>query len=375
MEYLFWFALTGVGYAYFGYPLLLLAVNALRRNSRAAAVTDERLPSISIIIPVHNEERVLERKIDNLLALDYPAALLEVIFVSDGSTDRTETIINSRAAAQLSLISLPERGGKARALNAGLAAASHEIIVFTDAAIMLDATALRTIVRRFRDPAIGCVSGQDIVAGTSGEGLYGRYELFLRAQESRFFSIVGASGSFYAQRKELCEPFAEGAAPDFQSVLQTLDKGYRAVSEPAARGTMTAVQGTAEEFNRKVRTLIRGMTALFRHARLLKPWRAPAVAFTLVSHKIMRWLVPIFLLTVLASNLFLLTQPAYRVIFLLQMGFYAMAWGASVRLFYLDRITVGRIALYFTTVNLAILVAWYRYLRGTRLEIWKPSQR
>jgi cellulose synthase/poly-beta-1,6-N-acetylglucosamine synthase-like glycosyltransferase len=374
MEFFFWLSLAAVCYAYIGYPLLLLVINRVRPGTRSAAGTDY-LPSVTMIIPVHNEQNVIGKKIDNLLGLDYPVDLLDILIVSDGSTDATREIVEQKLRPPIRFSALPARGGKAAALNAALQQADNEIVVFSDASILLEKDALRHIVNQFQDSSIGCVSGEDRIAGASGEGAYGAYELFLRRQESQLFSIVGASGSFYAQRQSLCEPFQEGAAPDFLSVLQTVEKGYRAVTEPAAVGTMTAVKRTGDEFNRKVRTLIRGMTALFRKPRLLNPLRRPLFAFTLISHKIMRWLVPFFLVALLVANLLLLDSGFFRAVFLLQLFFYLLAGGAALGLFGLQRTMIGKIPLYFVAVNIAILVAWLRYLRGVRQEIWSPSSR
>ncbi|HHJ13735.1 MAG TPA: glycosyltransferase family 2 protein [Gammaproteobacteria bacterium] len=379
MEWIFWICLAGVVYAYFGYPLLLLLVNGLLarlRPARPARFQPGEAPPVTLLIPAHNEAAVIGNKLENCLALEYPGEL-EVLVVSDGSSDATVDIVQQygRRDSRLRLIVLEERKGKANALNVGLEQARGEILVFSDASILLDPGAVWEIVRPFADPRIGCVSGEDHIEGGGGEGLYGRYELFLRNQESRYGSIVGASGSFYAQRRGLVTPFLEGFAPDFLSVLNTVEQGYRAISLPEAFGFMRALSSTRDEFQRKVRTLIRGYTALFRKASLLNPLRAPLFAFFLFSHKLMRWLVPLFLLGLLMSNLFLLDRPFYLFTFVAQLLFYGaafLAWRGVARV---EANPLGRIALYFTAVNLAILVAWLRYLRGVRQEIWTPSKR
>jgi cellulose synthase/poly-beta-1,6-N-acetylglucosamine synthase-like glycosyltransferase len=372
-EWLFWIGVLGVFYPYVGYPLVLAVLGRLRRP--AATGAEGVLPSVSMIIPVHNEARRLERKIANTLALDYPPDRLDVCFVSDGSTDGTVDTIREHAGSGVAIVELPDRRGKAVALNAGLARASGDIVVFTDAAIALEPEALRAIVRPFADPRVGCVSGEDGIADGGGEGLYGRYELFLRRLESDVRSIVGASGSFYAQRRDLCRPFAEGMAPDFLSVLRTAEQGYRAVSEPRALGVMTSVKDPKQEFDRKVRTLLRGMTALFAYKSLLNPLRYPAFAFALWSHKILRWTVPFFLLSTLLAPLALLDRPFYVAAFIAQLVFYLGALAALAEWGPAQRSRPGRIALYFSSVNAAILAAWYRYWTGVRQELWTPSQR
>ena len=373
VEVMFWLSVLGVVYPYFGYPLLLWIMAAGKSSDAATVATT--LPSVTLIIPVHNEERRIARKITNTAALQYPPDRLQIVFVSDGSTDRTVEIIRTSPLAGATLIELAVRKGKAAALNAGLAAASNDIVVFSDAAIQLNPDALVQIVRRFADPAVGCVSGEDPVVGSGGEALYGRYELFLRRLETSLHSIVGASGAFYAQRRRLCGRFVEGMAPDFLSVLRTVEQGYRAVSEPRAVGTMTSLPDPRHEFDRKVRTVLRGMTTAFAHRALLNPIRSGVFAFALWSHKVLRWMAPLFLLVLLASALALTMMPFYQIAFVAQVLFYLFALAALREWASIHRSLPGKIALYFSSVNAAILAGWWRYGRGVRQEIWTPSHR
>jgi len=369
MEGLFWLSAIGVVYPYLGYPVLLWLMSGMLGRLRPHAQDDSSFcPSISMIIPACNEASRIERKIENTKALRYPADRLQVLFVSG-------ELIRKHAAGPIALIELPVRGGKAAALNAGLDHATHDIVVFSDASIELEPDALRCIVQGFRDPGIGCISGEDMIAESGGEAWYGRYELLVRRLESRVHSIVGASGSFYAQRRKLCEPFTEGLAPDFLSVLRTVEKGFRAVSEPAAVGMMTSVKDSKQEFDRKVRTLIRGMTALFVYRRVLNPVRFGVFAIEMLSHKILRWSVPFFLITALVSSVLLIDSPWFLFVSFVQIAFYLTAllawWGWSI----IRRSLPGKIALYFSMVNAAILVAWMKYAMGVRQELWTPSQR
>jgi cellulose synthase/poly-beta-1,6-N-acetylglucosamine synthase-like glycosyltransferase len=373
MQPVFWISVFGIAYPYFGYALILLLLRAIVR--RAAPPAPATRPPVSMIIPVHNEAVRIAQKIANTAALRYPPGLLQVLFVSDGSTDGTVDRIRAAARGGVKVIELSRRGGKAAALNAGLTAATGEILVFSDASIQLQPDAIERIVAPFADPQVGCVSGEDHIADAGGEGLYGRYELALRRLESAVHSIVGASGSFYAQRRRLCQPFTEGLAPDFLSVLRTVEQGYRAVSEPAARGSMTSVHDPRHEFERKVRTLIRGITTLAAYAHLLNPFRYGWFAFLLFSHKVMRWIAPVFLVAALLSPLALATSPFYLAVFLAQVAFYGAALAALSRVGGLDRSLLGKVALYFSSANAAVLLAWLKYARGVRQELWTPSQR
>ncbi len=373
MKTLFWLSVVGILYPYLGYPVVLSLLGRVVSRRRAAG--SGRLPSVTMIVPVHNEAARIDRKVWNTASLRYPADRLQVLFVSDGSTDETASIFERCRTPAMRLLELPGRGGKAAALNAALEHALNDILVFSDASIELEPDALENIVQPFQDARVGCVSGEDRIAESGGEGLYGRYELWLRRLESNVHSIVGASGSFYAQRRVLCAPFPEGMAPDFLSVLRTVEQGYRAVSEPTAIGAMSSLTDTKQEFERKVRTLIRGISALFAHAHLLNPLRFGRFAFALWSHKVLRWTVPFFLIGALLAPLGLLESPFYASMLAAQALFYVSAVAALIQWAGVHRSLPGRIALYFATVNLAILAAWLRYARGVRQELWTPTAR
>ena len=378
MKVLFWTCLLGVVYAYIGYPLVL----ALLRRARSLFASNitippgfDHYPAVSLIIPAHNEAKVMGKKLENTLSLEYPGEL-QIVVVSDGSTDGTAGIVNAHIDDnKLTFLDLPERKGKANALNRAMEVARGEVLVFSDASIILDGQALEKIVRPFADPGIGCVSGEDRIQGGGGESAYGQYELFLRRQESALCSIVGASGSFYAQRKTLASEFPEGVAPDFLSVLLTVKAGYRAVSTPDAIGYMTAVEDSKNELRRKTRTVIRGLAALFSEKSLLKPTENACFSFFLISHKLLRWLVPFLLIGMLSGSFFLRENVVYLILFIGQVAFYLCALLAHLddRLAAVSRVI--RISMFFTVANLAILIAWFHFGRGVRQEIWTPSKR
>jgi cellulose synthase/poly-beta-1,6-N-acetylglucosamine synthase-like glycosyltransferase len=375
MESLLWGSFLLVFYAYFGYPILLALVNRFSTEIDYRSLGYPEHISVSLIVPVHNEEAVISRKLENTRELDFSGDL-QVVIISDGSTDGTGNIVREfDGLEKLTFIELEERKGKANALNAGLQAATGDIVVFSDASIMLDSQAITEIVRPFAMEQIGCVSGEDLIEGDSGEGLYGKYELFLRRQESATGSIVGASGSLYAQRRAIVTPFIEGVAPDFYSVLNSVEQGFRAISISESFGYMKALTSHKDEFNRKVRTFIRGITALFKKANLLNPFRYPRFALYLISHKLIRWLVPFFLISLLVSNLYLFDKGFYSYLLILQLIFYGIAALAAINEPLARSIPLVKVPLFFVSVNLSILKAWVKYLSGTRQEIWTPTKR
>ncbi len=374
MKLLFWASVLAIVYPYVLYPALLVMWNRL--TGRRAPVPDlTHRPSVSVILPVHNEARRIEAKVRNLLQLDYPGERLQLVVIGDGCTDDTLDRASAAGGGHVIVHALPARAGKAAALNAGLERASGEIVVFTDAGILLDRGALASLVGHFRDPAVGCVSGEDYVEGGGNEGLYGRMELFVRREEARLHSIAGASGCFYGMRRALCRPFRAGMAPDFLSVLDTVRSGHRAVCEPAARGAMSAASSQRAEFSRKTRTYLRGLTALFGNAALLNPLHYPAFAFILWSHKLMRWLGPVSLLLCLGSAFALRDEPVYAALLYVQLLFYALALGALSWPSGVGRLALARISGFFLLVNAASGLALLRWLVGVRQELWQPTRR
>lgn len=375
MIVLFWLGIAGALYAYFGYPFLLLVWGKL--SPKRLERDPSYLPRVSIVLPVHNEEANLSARLANLQELQYPEELLEVVVVSDGSTDSSTSVVRNFQArdSRIRLIELPHRQGKGGALNAGVEAASAEVIVFTDAAINSEPESLRALVAPLSDPNVGCVSAEDFVEGKGGEALYVRYEFLLRRMESRVASVVGSSGAYYAQRRDLVPSFPEGIAPDFLSVLHVVDRGFRAVSEPAARGSLRPVASSRGEFQRKVRTLLRGMAGVAAYSHLLNPLRSGRFAFILWSHKVARWLVPLFLVICFIGNTGLMTRPMYREFMMVQIACYGLGISCLAGLPGIRRLLIARIAGYFVNVNAAIVVAFWRFVRGERMEVWNPSRR
>ena len=371
----FWISLAAVAYPYLLYPLLLVAWNRLT-GRRAPAPRPGYQPSVTIVCPVHNEAGRIGDKVRNLVALEYPGWLVQILVVGDGCSDRSLEIALLEGNGRVEVIDLPERRGKAAALNAGLARARGDVVVFTDAGIALDPRALAALAAHFANPEVGCVSGEDAIAGGgSSEGLYGRLELLLRREEARLHSIAGASGCLYAVRADLCPPFRPGMAPDFLSVLDTVRAGKRALAEPAARGTMAATASAGAEFERKTRTFLRGLTALLGNAALLNPFRHPAFSFILFSHKLMRWFAPLPLAACLVAAFLLQDEPLYFGLFWAQVALHALAILGLAMPALAERSLVIRLASYFLLVNAAAAKAVVQWLRGMRQEVWEPTRR
>jgi glycosyltransferase involved in cell wall biosynthesis len=375
-EILFFGSVFLVLFAYFGYPLTLLAVGRVWGKEVRRA---EFLPPMTFIVTVHNEESRIREKLENTLGLDYPAGKLQILVASDGSTDRTNDIVRGYGARGVELLALADRKGKENAQKEALARATGEVIVFSDVATTLEPHGLRRLASSFADPTVGCVSSEDRLVGRdgkpSGEGLYVRYEMWLRALESRANSLVGLSGSLFAARKEVCRDFAADMQSDFRTVLNSVKMGLRAVSDPLALGMYPDTGDRKREWERKVRTVVRGLTVFFRHAELLNVCRYGLFSYQLFCHKLLRWSVPLFLVVALASNFALAgDSSAYGLFLLLQSLLYGLGM-LGLLVSGMQDVSVVRIPTYFLVVNASILFAWSRYLGGERVHTWTPTRR
>jgi glycosyltransferase involved in cell wall biosynthesis len=376
MEFVFWGSVFLVFHAYFGYPLSL-GVLSLVKNKKVRKA--DFLPRVTLIIAACNEEKRIREKLENTLELDYPRDLLRVIVASDGSTDNTNAIVKEYTGHGIELLAIPERRGKENAQKEAVARADGDVIVFSDTSTLIQPDGLKKITANFADPSVGCVSSVDRVLGNNGkpcgEGFYVRYEMWLRRMESKVNSLVGLSGSFFAARKEVCRDFSGDMQSDFRTVLNSMKLGLRGVDDPEAVGFYPDIADNKKEFHRKVRTVLRGQTVFFRNLEFLNFFRYGLFSYQYFCHKLLRWLVPVFLAAVLLSNMLLVFDSwFYAFAFLGQSAFYGIAvWGWS------RDVEPGRallkIPFYFLTVNAAILAAWWHYLRGNRMVMWTPSRR
>jgi glycosyltransferase involved in cell wall biosynthesis len=375
-------SLLGIFYAYFGYPILLKLFIRFRAYPRLVKLTKELPSSLTVVITARNEEKRIQAKIENTVrAARYCAGKsgkgVEILVASDCSDDRTDAIVRSLEGERVRLVRSPERKGKESAQRLAVSEAKGEIIVFTDAKVKLDEEALYNCVEHFADPATGAVSSIDLVEGGdgSGEGFYVRYEMWLRRLETEFSTIVGLSGSAFAVRRQIADAIRDDVPSDFALLLETVRRGRRGVLAENMVCRYEAVQSEEEEFGRKVRTILRGISALFICRYVLDFRRYRAFTWQVVSHKLFRWGVPFFLIIAFLSSL--AGSPGSDLLAAIAAGMLLFFGGAGLAYVYpeLRRFRLLKIPLYFTIANLAILRAWWDFVRGRRSVSWTPSEK
>ena len=367
-------------YVYFGYPLLLASGLLGRRKPLAESPLPE-LPFLSIIVAARNEESVIEEKLRNLLASDYPAENMEILVGSDGSSDRTDEIVGRFRNQGVGLLSFPEHIGKSAIQNGLVKLASGSILVFTDADCFFTPETLRLLVPHFSDPRIGLVTARPLyenereTAVTQNESLYLRYESFLRREESNRGILAMASGSLFALRRSLWQPLDPGHGDDFALPLAVAAVGFRNVLDPRAVAVTRLEQKQPGAMRQlKSRIIAKDFRGLLSRAALLNPFRYGALAVGLWSHKLLRWLAPFFLIALFASNLFLLDRPVFRSALFLQLAFYALALlGAALR--NRSRFFLWSVPFSFCLVNFAALLGTLQCFARRPAGQWTPVRR
>jgi cellulose synthase/poly-beta-1,6-N-acetylglucosamine synthase-like glycosyltransferase len=378
MEILFYLFAVLCAYSYFIYPVLLKLLPS-KKPFDYKAVKNLTLPKLSLIITVHNEEERIRDKLENTLQIDYPSESLEIIVASDFSTDETDNIVESYAKKGVRLVRADQRKGKEYAQLCAIQASKGEILVFSDVATQIPVDALRLLATRFADPQVGALSSEDQFISNDGsvvgEGAYVKYEMWLRRLESDRAGLVGLSGSFFAARREVCEHWDIYCPSDFNTALNTAKLGLVAITCPDVVGIYKDVQDASLEYRRKMRTVIRGMTAIARHPEVLNPFRMGLFAFQVWSHKIMRWGVPWFMAVFLLLTLLLQGQGlVYTLALIAQLAFYSLAllgWISKS----LRQNTLIKIIFFFVQTNLALAQAAIVFLLGKRMTVWTPSKR
>jgi cellulose synthase/poly-beta-1,6-N-acetylglucosamine synthase-like glycosyltransferase len=376
VEIIFWIAVLAIAYTYAGYPLLLILLSKLRgKPVLRSALT----PPATVIIAAYNEERDIAQKLENTLALDYPQDKLEIIVTSDCSTDRTDEIVRSFESRGVRLHRQTERLGKTAAQNAAVEKANGKILLFSDATTHYRPDVLRLMAQSFADPSVGCVTGQVIYSHdhdssvSHGTRSYWNYEFLLKKHESAITSLIGVCGCMYAVRKSAYVPLYHEACSDFLVATTMVRQGLRAVYEPDAVCVEEPNARAHKELAVRVRIIAQTLADLWRNRDVLNPFRKGFYAVQLLSHKVMRYLVPLFLIVLLlTSALLAFNSLFYAAIFIAQICFYlaAAASAVMVRLGVNSRILA--LPQYFVITNLACLIALFKLVRGERYIKWEP---
>lgn len=367
---LFWGSLAALGWTHAGYPL---AMGALARLRPRPVRKREQTPSVVLVVSAHNEEAVIRRRLENALALDYPAEALEVVVASDGSTDLTDGIVGELAAAnpRVRLLQCP-REGKVAAQHRAVRETSSEVLAFTDANSEWRADALRALVAALADPEVGYVCGQlrlESPDGANMEGAYWRYEMWVREQESIASSITAGNGAIYAVRRSAYVEDDPKFGHDFGFPYLMEQNGLRAVYEPTAIATEKPAAEPEDEYGRKVRTISRALGHILT-GRAFRPSR-PLYQAQLVSHRVLRYSTGILHIALLVSNIALSTRARfYRVFLALQLVDYALAAAGKARL----PIPGARLAYYYYVVTKATAAALVRYLRHGTPQTWEKAK-
>ncbi len=380
MLLLFWISLFAVFYAYLGYPLLLVIVSIFFRRELSSETLKE-LPTVSLLISAYNEEKVIRDKLENSLSLDYPKEMLEIVVVSDGSDDNTEEIVKRYTERGIILRSYPGRIGKTACLNEAVPQAKGDIVVFSDANAQFDSHAIKEMVKHFMDPKIGFVTGRTRYISQKDNflrdsiGLYSRIETFTKKNESKISSCVGADGAIFALRKRLFRLLRADDINDLVIPLSVIRQGYRGILAENAFCLEQTSGSISGEFNRQTRIASRTLRALFSNLDLTNPFRYTFFSFELLSHKMIRYFVPLLMVTLFLSNLALAGKSRFYIAPLAaQIVLYIFAWlgHKSIELPRLG--SVIRTVYSFAMTNAAIAVGWVKYFRNENVRVWSTSR-
>ncbi len=385
MEILFWFLISLVFYAYLGYGLLLFVVIKLKRVMGKAQFNFDPgyEPEVTLVIPSYNEEDFILEKARNSLELDYPREKLRIIFITDGSTDRTVELL--KVFEGVEVLHEDRRAGKSAAENRAMEYVKSPVVVFCDANTRLNRECIKELVKYYQFPEVGAVSGEKRVmskeadkASAAGEGLYWKYESALKKWDSELYTVVGAAGELISFRTNLVEPLEEDTIlDDFVQSLRICQKGYRVLYEPKAYAMETASENVKEELKRKIRIAAGGWQAMSRLKALLSPWRNFTLSFQYVSHRVLRWSVAAFSLPfIFLINIYLAqTAPFYAILLILQCLFYLMAllgWYLANREI---KVKIVYVPYYFFIMNYAVFAGFARWIKRAQKSTWDRAKR
>lgn len=386
LQIFFWSAIFIVFYAFLGYGILLYLIVKLKRifTSSQPVIELGFEPEVAFVVPCYNEESFVIEKIKNTLALDYPSEKFKIYFITDGSTDGTPGLVSQFEGIQL--LHEIKRGGKTAAENRVMNFITAPIVIFCDANTLLPPEAIKELVKHYIDPKVGGVSGEKRIiasdktaAAGAGEGIYWKYESFLKRYDSELLTIVGAAGELFSFRKELFSPLEEDSIlDDFMLSMRIAAKGYRIIYEPKAYAMETSSESVKEELKRKIRICAGGWQSMMRLLPVLNFFKHPVLTFEYVSHRVLRWsIAPICLFLLLPLNLLLClgASPFYCLILFTQVLFYATAllgWYFQNRAI---KIKIFFIPYYFFIMNLCVILGFFRYIKGSQSAIWEKAKR
>lgn len=378
MEYLFWILIAVTVYTYFGYALLIPLIGLfVKRPVDRRDIT----PRVTFLITAYNEEKNIRKKLTEVLALDYPREQLEVMVASDGSTDRTDDIVREFRDQGVVLKRVEGRVGKTATQNEAVKAATGDVIIFSDATTVYEKDAIRKLVRNYNDPEVGAVSGRyEYVNPTgapvgTGSILFWKYENFIKSMQTRIRTISGCCGCIYSVRKAAYVPLPGDIISDLVEPLMVIRRGYRVVFEQEAIAYEETTEKSHEEFRMRIRVITRAMRGILFARGLLNPFRFPFVSFQLISHKVLRWLIPFFLIGLLVANAFLLDRQFYVIIFALQVAFYLLALAGLAADRMGKKFKPAAVPLYFCIVNTASLIAFFKTLAGQKMVTWETVRK
>ena len=390
LKILFWAMLLIVFYTYIGYGILLYMIIQLKRlfagkPCEAVLPADSELPTMTLMICAYNEEDVVAEKMENTLALDYPRDKFRIMWVTDGSNDRTNELL--RAYPEVDIVFSPERRGKTAALKHGLRELQTRYVAFTDANTMINKGALKEIARLFKDPTIGCVSGEKRVVAkregemaAEGEGLYWKYESTLKRWDSELYSAMGAAGELYAIDPKLVREVPDEALlDDFMMSMYIVDDGHRIAYTTEAYAQEYGSANIFEESKRKRRIAAGGLQSIWWLRRMLNPLRQPLVAFQYISHRVLRWsLTPVAMVIMLAVNIALVTMKAgtfYTVMLILQLLFYLMAYAGWLMAKHGRKNKLLYTAYYFVFMNINVFRGMVYLRNHGKSGAWEKAKR
>ena len=387
MIILFWISLFLVFYTFFGYGIVLYLLVRLKRvfkpANRKKFIFDD-LPSCTLIVAAYDEEDFIHEKIKNTLQLNYPEGRLELIFVTDGSSDRTPEMVAEYPA--IKLLHDTARKGKISAVHRAIEHVTTELIVFTDANTFLNKDALVLMCRHYAEPGVGAIAGEKRVLieenadATAGEGFYWKYESKLKEWDSELYSVVGAAGELFSIRKSLYQPVpANSVLDDFMISMRIAEKGYQIIYEPNAYAQESSSANIAEELKRKIRIAAGGIQSVIWLSGLLNPFKFPVLSFQYISHRVLRWTItPLLMVLTFILNGWLAVSHAgliYDLLFAAQVFFYIAALLGKVMEARKLKVKLFFIPYYFCVMNYAVMAGLFRFFFGQQSVIWEKAVR